>query len=601
VSLTRRELVGLLLSAPLASAACRRPAYRVAGSIRGASLDFGHRLRNVTIEHATGPAGSLEVAIVGGGIAGLTAAWRLAELGVTSLGLFELEATPGGTSTFGTDGVVPYPWAAHYLPQPRHSNRALTKLLGEMGALEPGPPDAEPEAKEECLVRAPEERVFARDAWYEGLYPHALATPADLAELERFQQAIDHWVAWRDGRGRRAFAVPSAHGSDDAEVTALDRLSARSWLEQQGLSSPLLRWYVNYACRDDYGTSLDTTSAWAMMFYYASRVPAPRQPSAPFLTWPEGNGRLVRHLARATHRWLGLRQLVTEVVPRDDRVELSVLDVASGRLRLYRADYAIVAVPRFVAARLLRPWRERKPAFVADFTYGPWMVANLHLRQRPLSRGFPFAWDNVLYDSRSLGYVVATHQTGADLGPTIWTWYHAFADEDPADARPREHRRRHLDRPRTRPPWSRGGARADRRLALGSRDDPADPRVPVRHVPAAGGRALRSGAFRPFGSVGTRPVRGSAGSRRPRGRERGPRARARGELAERGVTPRAEGRFVARGCPEPGAVEDFAWLRRPASHAHARVLHRHRAPRARRSRGRQARGPLGPPRDRAPG
>jgi len=172
-----------------------------------------------------------------------------------------------------------------------------------------------------------------------------------------------------------------------------------------------------------------------MMFYYASRVPAPRQPSAPFLTWPEGNGRLVRHLAHATRRSVGLRQLVTEVVPRDDRVELSVLDVASGRLRLYRADYAILAVPRFVAARLLRPWRERKPAFVADFTYGPWMVANLHLRERPLSRGFPFAWDNVLYDSRSLGYVVATHQTGADLGPTIWTWYHAFADEDPVSAR----------------------------------------------------------------------------------------------------------------------------------------------------------------------
>jgi hypothetical protein len=143
----------------------------------------------------------------------------------------------------------------------------------------------------------------------------------------------------------------------------------------------------------------------------------------------------VRHLARTTGRWLGLRQMVTEVVPREDRVELSVLDVGTGRLRPFRADYAILAVPRFVAGRLLRPWRERKPAFLADFTYGPWMVANLHLGRRPLSRGFPFAWDNVLYDSRSLGYVVATHQTGADLGPTIWTWYHAFADEDPVAAR----------------------------------------------------------------------------------------------------------------------------------------------------------------------
>ena len=117
---------------------------------------------------------------MGSGIAGLTAAWRLAELGVTSQRLFELEPNPGGTSAFGTDGVVPYPWAAHYLPQPKRANRALTQLLGEMGVLEPGPPDADPEAKEECLVREPEERVFVRDAWHEGLYPHALATPADL-------------------------------------------------------------------------------------------------------------------------------------------------------------------------------------------------------------------------------------------------------------------------------------------------------------------------------------------------------------------------------------------------------------------------------------
>ena len=49
------------------------------------------------------------------------------------------------------------------------------------------------------------------------------------------------------------------------------------------------------------------------------------------------------------------------------------------------------------------------------------------------------AWDNVLYDSPSLGYVVATHQTGPasgrDNGPTVWTWYHAYAGEEAKAAR----------------------------------------------------------------------------------------------------------------------------------------------------------------------
>jgi hypothetical protein len=43
----------------------------------------------------------------------------------------------------------------------------------------------------------------------------------------------------------------------------------------------------------------------------------------------------------------------------------------------------------------------------------------------------------VIYDSSSLGYVVATHQTGSDYGPTVWTWYLPLCDPLPAEARRR--------------------------------------------------------------------------------------------------------------------------------------------------------------------
>src|SRR5262249_30995102 len=54
---------------------------------------------------------------------------------------------------------------------------------------------------------------------------------------------------------------------------------------------------------------------------------------------------------------------------------------------------------------------------------------------RPKSRGFPLAWDNVLYESPSLGYVVATHQRGLDHGPTVFTYYYPLCDANPRDAR----------------------------------------------------------------------------------------------------------------------------------------------------------------------
>jgi hypothetical protein len=65
------------------------------------------------------------------------------------------------------------------------------------------------------------------------------------------------------------------------------------------------------------------------------------------------------------------------------------------------------------------------------------MVANLHLRDRPADRGFALAWDNVLYESPSLGYVVNTHQQGIDHGPTVFTYYYPVTDPDPRSARTR--------------------------------------------------------------------------------------------------------------------------------------------------------------------
>jgi protoporphyrinogen oxidase len=454
----RREILTLLLGAPLAHQACHLlPKRHIPGEIRGVSMSVGHALRTNTsgasggnglvgpgsgthaLEHATGDAERVDVAVVGAGPSGLSAAWRLERLDAPRFVVFELEATAGGTSAYGTDGVVPYPWGAHYVPLPTSENRALVALLREVGALEERDPSV-PErvtAKETALVREPEERLFIDGAWQPGLFPLAGSTPEDRRELARFGAEMTAFAKQRDARGRRAFALPLARSSDDAAFTELDRVSALEYLRRGGYRSKRLHWFVEYACRDDYGLSIDQTSAWAMVFYFAARLDAPEYVAPPFVTFPEGNGRLVRHLADVAGKRLLTGKLVTDVVPYDDRVELAVLDVASRKLSRYVADHVVFATPRFVVPRILRPFRDAPPDFTRAFTYGSWMVANVHLRSRPRSPGFPFAWDNVLYDSPSLGYVVATHQTLADAGPTVWTYYQPFTDADPKAARER--------------------------------------------------------------------------------------------------------------------------------------------------------------------
>ena len=60
------------------------------------------------------------------------------------------------------------------------------------------------------------------------------------------------------------------------------------------------------------------------------------------------------------------------------------------------------------------------------------MTANLWLDRWPNERGLPPAWDNVLFDSPSLGYVVATHQSLRTFIPrTVWTYYWALDQGSP--------------------------------------------------------------------------------------------------------------------------------------------------------------------------
>ncbi len=442
-SFNRREILAAFLGVPFALAACSRTEVPQlpAGEIVGTSDLFGHRLRDgLRVEVPADAWTNVSSVIVGGGVAGLTAAWRLQQSGLTDFVLVELENTPGGTSRSGSNRSISFPWGAHYIPAPMKENVALVSLLAEMGVVEGKDKDGEPIIGEQFLCRDPEERVFYKGRWYEGLYLHAGESEDDKQQLEKFNAEVDRWISWRDGKGRRAFTLPVSACSDDAEVTALDRTSMGDWMNQRGLVSPRLRWWVDYACRDDYGMTLDHTSAWAGLFYFCSRVATPRVESQSLITWPEGNGRLVNHLFEKARTNVQLDRAAVEVVPVENGVEVITLDREGRNPRGFRAERVIFAAPQFMARYIVRPYRENPPPHITEFQFGAWMVANLTLRDRPkqsLARDFPLAWDNVLYESPSLGYVVATHQRGIDRGPTVFSYYYPLCDENPRVARTR--------------------------------------------------------------------------------------------------------------------------------------------------------------------
>jgi hypothetical protein len=168
--------------------------------------------------------------------------------------------------------------------------------------------------------------------------------------------------------------------------------------------------------------------------YFASRDGrAANAPGYAVVTWPEGNGRFVRRLQSDLSGNIQSSCAVWNVEHAGSGVQVDYFDVARQKSIRLQAQGVIWAAPRFVAQRVVRSLRERPPAPVV---YSPWMVANLTLDALPAGRGMDLAWDNVLYDSPSLGYVVATHQ---DLHPvprrTVLTYYRPLDDDEPAAAR----------------------------------------------------------------------------------------------------------------------------------------------------------------------
>ncbi len=431
---SRRDFVGWLLGAPVALAACRggRPGLPDGELLVPGKL-AGHRLRELadpaSVRVPDDRWRTATVVVIGGGVAGLTAAWWLDRAGLADVVVLELDEVAGGTARAGSSAVTRYPWGAHYIVAPQREQAALVALLGEQGMLDPPDGDGAPVVVEQARCREPEERVFFRGRWYDGQYLHAGASVEDRAQLTRFRAAIDRWVGWRDPSGRRAFALPASAGSDHAEVAGLDRVSFASWLDGQGLTSPRLRWLADYACRDDYGLLAADTSAWAGVGYFAARMMKPGADHQPVVTWPDGNGRLIAHLTGRLGPRVWPGHAAVDVRPTVDGGVEVVAMTAGGPVGV-RARRAIVAAPMFVARHIVAPLRTGARA-VPAIDRGAWAVANLHLDGRLRERGgdAPLAWDNLLYDSPSLGYVVATHQRGRDHGPTVLTWYYPFTGD----------------------------------------------------------------------------------------------------------------------------------------------------------------------------
>ena len=417
----------------------------IPGALLGPSMQLGHKLRETWPLPEPEQTDSFDIAVIGGGVSGLAAGYRLQKSTGIRYAVLELEPEAGGNARGGSNAVSRYPWGAHYVPLLDAETTEVQKLFEELNIITGYDAQGRAHYNPYFLCADPQERLYRHGRWQDGLIPQLGLSDSDAAQIQTFLRRMDTFRTARGNDGRKAFSLPIDNSSSDQAWRDLDNINFATWLEQAGFTSRPLLWYLNYACRDDFGATLETTSAWAGLFYFAARDPLPANAEAHnVLTWPEGNAWLTERLAAPIQSNLVAHAAVAQVQRVKDGVQVDYWHAPTERSRRIIARAVVFAVPRPIVARILKD--DDSAPQTGTFHYTPWAIANITVDTLPHGFGEALSWDNVVYDSPLLGYVVATHQQLRSVaGATVLTYYWPLTHTTPERAREEAQRRSHQE------------------------------------------------------------------------------------------------------------------------------------------------------------
>lgn len=402
--------------------------------IAGANYKTGHLLRDNKFPKPSHIL-SLNTIIVGGGIAGLSAARWLKKNNFNDFKLVELDSKIGGNSKGSKNSITEYPFAAHYLPIPNENFSELIDFLSEHQIITGFDIAGLPIYNDYYICFEPEERLFYRGIWQEGIPPKVGMSEDEKKELIRFLELTESLKKKIGNDNLPVFTIPLELSSNDKEFMELDQITMAEYLKKENYQTDFIKWYVNYCCKDDFGTNMENTSAWAAFHYFSCRNgKAANASSFDILTWPEGNNFLTKKLESNIQQHLFPDMLTYKVEKEGKKWNCYVYDVKKEQSIQYICDNIIMATPQYVNKRVL--------AFETginfdEFNYYPWIVANISIKNKKELGGMhDLSWDNVFYNSKSLGYVNACHQSfDQNKTKTVITYYYNFSEKSAKEER----------------------------------------------------------------------------------------------------------------------------------------------------------------------
>ncbi len=308
-----------------------------------------------------------DVIVVGGGIAGLAAAYRLRTRRVL---LLERAAEPGGVARSESWRGIDYALGAAYIvdPDPESDDaqeRDNYRLLEELGLRR----------RDEALGKG----RLAGEASH-CVFSDRRIVPQPEVYSATNRRFFEHVLA-----SDRFPRVPPA---DDALVQALDRVSFKRFLRDGALQKKLygralgrlspLGWEaIEYYCYGAFAATASETSAYHGLNFFAAEFGAT-------LVYPGGNAfiakRLAERIARTAPQPIRSGSWVLRIEREGEVYGVTVW--REGKLERYRARAVIFAAPLFLAPRLVSGLPEAQCLAIASLAYRSYVVANVLLKRR---------------------------------------------------------------------------------------------------------------------------------------------------------------------------------------------------------------------------
>ena len=378
----------------------------------GDDFSLGHRIRGGALDLSNAaPGKTCDAIVVGGGISGLAAAWRLARSGRSVL-VLEQAAVAGGNAKSERWGEIDYAIGAAYFCDPE-GDEDLSALYTDLGLRTA---DGRMTVAEVPGGEAVHEGRIVRDLWT------GESDPASAADFGRIR---DEWAGMFDRRYPAVPWSPKTTGWSRAEFERMDRTPFSRTLDE--LRAPRhVRAYCEHYCWSAFGGAASEVSSYAPLNFLTAEF-------GNLFALPGGNAGVAHRLVRRLEA-LGVeirtRAIAGSIRTAGTGAEVRALEPDGPRL--HRAGACVVAVPRFMTKRIVDDYPAARLDEVSRMKWRSYVVGNLLLRGRP-GKGWYDAYRIDDCDPRSIGWtdlILADHVKESAADYCVITAYRPLPWDD---------------------------------------------------------------------------------------------------------------------------------------------------------------------------